>query len=97
MPDYSPHQRKIIDRYYKNRDEIMLAKLQEIVTELYLADSDRALERLWKRADKAMQALDIPASRVEHVLEKRDPEILARNVRGWLEAATAKRKGDQAR
>lgn len=93
MPDYSPHQRKIIDRYYKNRDEIMLAKLQEIVTELYLADSDRALERLWKRADKAMQALDIPASRVEHVLAKRDPQILARNLRTWLAGTTAKRRG----
>ena len=64
MPDYTPHQRKIIDRYYKNRDEIMLAKLQEIVTELYLADSDRALTRLWKRAEKAMQALDIPVTLV---------------------------------
>ena len=40
MPDHTRHQKKIIERYYDRRDEMMLAKLQEIVTEPYLAESD---------------------------------------------------------
>jgi hypothetical protein len=90
MPDYSPHQKKIIDRYYKNRGGIMLTKLQEIVTELYLSESDAALKRLWTRASRAMQTLEIPKSLIEHILEKRDPEILASNLRRWLADAGSK-------
>ncbi len=97
MPDHTPHQKRIIDRYYKNRDEIMLTRLQEIATELCLAESDAALERLWNRAGKAMQTLEIPKSVVDHILAKRDPQILARNLRKWLADGGAKRRGNQGR
>ena len=97
MPDYTPHQKRIIGAYYKNRDEIMLARLQEIVTELYLAENDAALNRLWSRADKAMRALHIPRSLVEHILAKRDPQVLARNLRRWLDVAAVRRRGDRPR
>lgn len=85
MGDFTPHQRKIIERYYDRRDEIMLGRLQEIVTELYLAESQVRIDRLWERARKAMGSLKVPAGIVEHLLTKRDPETLARNLRGWLE------------
>lgn len=55
--DLSNHQRKIVDRYYQNRDTIALAKLGEIVSELYLADSEAAKKRLWSRANKALANL----------------------------------------
>jgi len=85
MADYSPHQKKIISRYYDNRDQIMLAKLQEIVTELYLADSESKQNRLWKRAESAMKSLKIPATQIAHLLEQKKPETLAHNLRLWLE------------
>lgn len=85
MPDYSPYQRKIIDRYYDKRDEIMLAKLGEIVSELYLAESEAKLSRLWTRVAKAMEGLRVPQSIAEHILKERKPEILAKNLRGWLD------------
>ena len=87
MPDYTRHQKKIIERYYDRRDEIMLGKLQEIVTELYLAESDRKRDQLWKRADKAMKALKVPESIARHILTQAKPEILAKNVRQWLQGA----------
>ena len=90
MPDYTRHQKKIIERYYDRRDEIMLAKLQEIVTELYLAETDAKRGQLWKRVEKAMKALKIPDSIAQHVLTQGKAEILASNIRGWLETA---RKG----
>lgn len=90
MADYTPHQKKIISRYYDRRDEIMLAKLQEIVSELLLAGSDATLDRLWKRAATAMVNLKVPDSIREHILAQRKAEVLARNVTQWLSEA---RKG----
>jgi len=85
MTDYTPYQRKIIDRYYDHRDEIMLGKLQEIVTELYLAEGERKLDQLWKQAGKAMKALKIPQPIHDHILATRKADVLARNVRDWLD------------
>ena len=91
MTDYTPHQRKIIERYYDNRDQIMLARLGEIVTELYLAEADKARDRLWSRAVKAMEALKVPPALIEHILMQRNPEVLAKNLRDWLTAAKQQR------
>ncbi|MHC5109766.1 MAG: hypothetical protein ACYTHJ_07810 [Planctomycetota bacterium] len=83
MGDFSPHQKKIVERYYENRDDILLARLQEIVSEMYLADTAGKLSRLWGRAEKAMRGLKIPPNTVNHILAGRKPEILAGHVRDW--------------
>jgi hypothetical protein len=85
MGDFTPHQKKIINRYYDHRDQIMLTRLQEIVTELYLADSEAKQNRLWKRAETAMKSLKVPASQIAHLLAQRKPEVLAQSLRLWLE------------
>ena len=90
MPDYSKHQKKIIERYYDQRDVIMLTKLGEIVTDLYLATSDKKRDQLWTRAKKAMVNLKVPPSIIEHICEKKNVEVLAHNLRDWT--AQAKNK-----
>jgi len=95
MPDRSKHQKKIIERYYDQRDAIMLTKLQELVTELYLADNPKQTERLWKRVRAAMVNLKVKAGLAEHILAQRDPAILAQNVREWLESADSSRGGGE--
>ena len=87
MPDYTRHQKKIIERYYDRRDEIMLGKLQEIVTELYLAETEAKRDQLWKRAEKAMKALKVPDTIAQNILSQAKPEILAKNVRQWMQDA----------
>ncbi len=84
MPEYSRHQKKIIERYYDHRDTIMLTKLQELATELFLAEGKKKQDQLWERARKAMVNLKIPAGQIEHLLEKRDASLLARHVQEWL-------------
>jgi hypothetical protein len=91
MADYSPHQKKVIGQYYARRDEIALARLGEIVSELYLAATDRKRDQLWKRAEQAMKALKVPPRLADHILRRRDAEVLARNLRDWL--ASAKKPG----
>ncbi len=87
MADHSPYQRKVIERYYENRDDIALGKLGEIVTELALAETDRRRNALWNRAEKAMRALSVSEDLIKHVLKSRSEKILANNLRHWLAGA----------
>lgn len=76
--DYTPHQRKLIQSYYRHRDAIDVQRLQEIVTEIFLARGAKALERQWGRAAEVLQrAKDLPAQDVERILRERDVEALA--------------------
>ena len=76
MADYSPYQQKIIKRYYNNYDSIQSQKLAEMVTEIYLAEGKK-LDKLWTRVGEMLTKLEFPAARVAHLLEKRDPALLA--------------------
>lgn len=87
VADLSRHQQKIVERYYDHRDSIMLTKLGELVTELMLASTDAARDRLWKRVATAMKNLKVPPKAADRILETRDPEALARQLRGWLSQA----------
>jgi hypothetical protein len=82
--EYTNYQRGIINRYYNQLDTISLVKLQELVSELYLADSDKKRERLWQRVQQALVRLKIPAPIAEHIMAKKDVEILAKNLQEWL-------------
>jgi hypothetical protein len=81
--EYSQYQKTVISDYYNNLDTIMLQKLSELVTELYLADTDAKKNRLWQRVHKAMVKLKIPPAIVEHIMQRRDPVILAKNLQDW--------------
>ena len=80
----SIYQKEVISRYYENLDTIMLGKLGEMVTDLYLADTPAKKDRLWQRAHKAMEKLKVPPSIIDHIMQKKDVEILAKNLQDWL-------------
>ncbi|MHC4259558.1 MAG: hypothetical protein ACYSTF_03995 [Planctomycetota bacterium] len=81
---HSQYQGEVIARYYERLDAIMLQKLGELVTELYLADTPAKLNRLWQRAHKAMTNLKIPPPLIDHIMQKRDVQVLAKNLQDWL-------------
>jgi len=81
---YSKYQQQVIGRYYKNQEPILLQRLQELVTELYLADTAAKQNRLWQRVEKAIAKLKIPPSVANHILRQRSVEILAKNLEDWL-------------
>ena len=68
----------------------MLQKLSELVSDLYLADSPKKIENLWKRVETAMIQLKIPAAIVTHIMQKRSVEILAKNLQEWLASKNKK-------
>ena len=82
--EYSAHQQKIIRNYYENMDTIQLTKLQEIVTDLYLAESDKKRKALWTRVEQALNKLKVPAEIKARILETQDIKILAKNLQEWL-------------
>ena len=82
--EHSSYQQGVIKRYYDNLPQQTLGKLAELVTEIYLAKSQKKLDQLWGRVEKAMAKIEVPKKIAEHILSKRKPEILAANLEGWL-------------
>ena len=80
----SKHQKGVISRYYENLDSIMLQKLQELVTDLYLAGTKKKQKQLWQRVNNAMIKLKIHPEIISHIMKKQNVEILAKNLQGWL-------------
>lgn len=89
--EYTAYQQGIISNYYNQLDTIMLTKLQELVSELYLADTDAKKKRLWERVQKAMVKLKVPPTIAEHIMAKRDLQVLAKNVQEWYVQSTRKK------
>lgn len=82
--EYSEYQKAVISGYYSNLDTIMLQKLSELVSELYLADSQTKQDRLWQRVHKAMVNIRVPPAIIDHIMQKKDVVILAKNLQDWL-------------
>ena len=81
---YSQYQKQVISGYYENIDTIALQKLGELVSELYLANTGAKRKRLWERVQKAMVQLKVKPAVIKHIMEKRDVEVLAKNLKDWL-------------
>jgi hypothetical protein len=84
--ELSGFQRKVINDYYRNLDKIALTKLQELVTEIYLAETKEKKSKLWQRVDKALKQLNIPQAIAQHILKQQDPQLLAKNINNWLKS-----------
>ncbi len=78
--EYTRYQKGIINRYFDQKDSIMVSKLQELVSEIYLAEGTKA-DTLWARAEKALLQLQkeikLPEPRVRAILDTRSPQKLA--------------------
>ncbi len=83
MAKRSKYQERIIKNYYNNQDNILLQRLSDLVSDLYLSEG-KARARIWQRATTAMEKLKVPASRIEHLLKKDDPALLAKLIEELL-------------
>lgn len=81
--NFSNHQQKIISRYYDNRDQLDEQKLSELVTNLYLATTEKQKQKYWQTAEDVMTRLEVPKTRIAHILEKKDPAVLAAVVQDF--------------
>ena len=91
MADHSDYQKKIIRRFYDNREQVDEQRLAELVTNLYLAEGKKKLEKLWTQAQETMLRLRVPQKRVEHLIQAKDAALIAEVVKE-IEAGTLKRE-----
>lgn len=77
--EHSKYQQRVIKNYYQNRGAISLQRLSELVTELYLAEGKNR-ERQWEYIVGALQKLEIPPTRIDHLRQQDDPKLLANLV-----------------
>ena len=74
--DYTPHQQKIIKRYYDNQGDLKHQRLAELVAELYLAEGKKKA-KAWADAEAAMVKLGVPRSRIDHLVKQANPALVA--------------------
>ena len=89
--DYSRYQQNIIKRYYDNRDQIDEQKLSELVTSLYLASPKQAAKK-WEGVGDLLRRLNVPESRIQNILDKKDAAILATVVDDLQKGLIPKKK-----
>jgi len=53
----------------------MIQKLGDLVGDLYLSEG-KARTRLWKRIVAALRNLNVPESRIDHLVKSDNPEFL---------------------
>jgi hypothetical protein len=80
MADLTPYQQKIVKRYYDNRESLARQRLAELVGELYLSEGKKR-QRVWANIVTQLEALGLPAKRIEHLKAQDNPALLAEIVK----------------
>ena len=80
MADLTPHQQKIVKRYYNNRDEIAVQRLQELATDLYLTEGKKRQQH-WKNVAKHLEALEVKPDLIQHIVQSDNPALLADHIK----------------
>lgn len=83
MQERTKYQQKIIKNYYNNQDAIMLQRLGDLVSNLYLSEG-KTRARHWKNAISALEKMKVPQSRIDHIVSQDDPKLLASLVEELL-------------
>lgn len=84
MAKRSAYQQRVIRNYYENKDSIMLQRLGELVTDLYLAEG-KARQRIWTRVESTLRNLGISQERIDHLHNADNPSLLANLLRELME------------
>jgi hypothetical protein len=79
MENFTRHQQGIIRSYYQNRDTVSFQRVQELLTDIYLAEGKKK-EKLWDSMFNHLEKLGVPADQINHIKTKRDPELIAQII-----------------
>ncbi len=80
----SNYQDRVIRNYYQNHDDIMLQRLGELVTDLFLAEG-KTKTRIWKRVAEILEKLKVSKSEIEHLVRSDNPTLVANVLKKLLE------------
>jgi len=84
---HSKHQDRIIHNYYANQDALMIQRLGELITDLYLAEGDVKV-RLWKRVGLTLEKLKIPKNEIQQIVQSDNPTLVANLLQKLLDKSS---------
>jgi len=84
MAKRSAYQQRVIRDYYENQDAILMQRLGELVTDLYLSEG-KARAKLWERIAGTLEKLKVPPKQVQHIVQSDDPTLLANLLKQLLD------------
>ena len=84
MAKRSPYQQRVIRDYYHNQDAILMQRLGDLVTDLFLAEG-KSRARLWKRVSTTLEKLKVPKDQVQHIIQSDNPSLLANLLKQLLD------------
>ncbi|CAN5739648.1 hypothetical protein BH11PLA1_BH11PLA1_06910 [soil metagenome] len=76
----SPHQQKIVNRFYDHKETIHLTKLQELSSDVLLAETPAAAAKLWKRIEDYLTKFGIAPEKIAAVVGGKDAAGLGKLV-----------------
>lgn len=79
MAERSNYQQKIINNYYQNREAISLQRVQELATELYLAEGKKRA-KLWDSLPAHLEKLGVKKPEIDKIVASENPEAVAKLV-----------------
>jgi len=74
----TPYQKRIVRNYYENRETLMLNRLSELVSDLFVCADKKTADRLWKRVETALNNLGVRKSTLRQMVDQRDLAAVAR-------------------
>lgn len=76
----SSHQQSIVKRYYRHQDAIYVTKVQELLGDIAMATEEKALAKLWKRAEETLAKLAVEPETIAKIVPTRNLQALGKLV-----------------
>jgi hypothetical protein len=84
VAEFTKFQQKVIRNYYDNREGIALQRVQELVTELYLATGKKR-DKHWDSLALHLGKLGVKPDVIEHLRTEDKPELVATLVKKLMD------------
>lgn len=77
MAELTKYQQKVVKNYYDNRETIALQRVQELVTDLYLAEEKKKRDKVWDSLELHLGKLGVKEDTLAHLRKQNKPELVA--------------------
>ncbi len=77
--NYTKYQQSVIRNYYNNKDNVSLQRVQELLTDLYLAEGKKK-EKVWESMFTHLERIGVPADQLTHLKAAKNPELIAQLI-----------------
>lgn len=74
---FTPYQQGIVKRYYEHADSRLATSLQELLSNLAVAEPGKPADKLWKKAGELLTKAKVAPARAESIITARDLKALA--------------------